>query len=64
MMEVAMRESAPEIYTINDLMEILQVTRRTQQDYINKSKIKAFKIGNNWLVNREALLDFIERYTK
>ena len=63
MTEDAMRESTPEIYTINELMEILKVTRRTLQEYIKKGKIKAFKMGNEWRVTRESLLDFIDRYT-
>ena len=59
-----MYETTPEIYTINDLMEILKVTRRTLQDYIKKGKIKAFKMGNEWRITRQSLEDFIERNTK
>jgi excisionase family DNA binding protein len=59
-----MRETTTEIFTINDLMEILKVTRRTLQDYIKKGKLKGFKIGNDWRVTREALNEYIERNTK
>ncbi len=52
-----------EIYTINDLMEILKVTRRTLQGYIKKGKIKGFKMGNEWRVTRESLEEFIDRFT-
>jgi len=64
MMEAAMRETTPEIYTINDLMEILKVTRRTLQDYINRGKIKGFKMGNEWRITKQSLEDFIEKNTK
>jgi excisionase family DNA binding protein len=59
-----MRETTVEVYTINELMEILKVTRRTLQNYIKKGRIKAFKMGNEWRVTRPSLDDFIERNTK
>jgi len=59
-----MRDTTPEIYTINDLMEILSVTRRTLLEYIKNSKIKAFKMGNEWRVTKQSLEDFIDRNTK
>ena len=58
-----MPNATVEIYTINDLMEILKVTRRTLQAYIKNGKIKGFKMGNEWRVTRESLEDFIDRYT-
>jgi len=64
MKEESMRETTPEIYTINDLMEILSVTRRTLLEYIKCNKIKAFKMGNEWRVTKQSLDDFIERNTK
>jgi excisionase family DNA binding protein len=57
-------ERNDEVLTLTELMEILKVTRKTLQAYIQKGKIKAFKIGNNWRVTRESLADFIERSTK
>jgi len=59
-----MPDATVEIYTINDLMDILKVTRRTLQEYIKKGKIKAFKMGNEWRVTRESLEDFIDRNTR
>ena len=64
MKEASMRDTTPEIYTINDLMEILSVTRRTLLEYIKNSKIKAFKMGNEWRVTKQSLEDFIDRNTK
>lgn len=57
-------ERMDEVLTLTELMEILKVTRKTLQAYIQKGKIKAFKIGNNWRVTRESLLDYINRNTK
>jgi len=59
-----MHETTPEILTINELMELLKVTRRTLQDYIKKGKIKGFKMGNEWRITKQSLEDFIERNTK
>ena len=64
MKEANMRDTTPEIYTINDLMEILSVTRRTLLEYIKNGKIKAFKMGNEWRVTKQSLEDFIDRNTK
>lgn len=64
MKEESMRDTTPEIYTVNDLMEILSVTRRTLLEYIKNGKIKAFKMGNEWRVTKQSLEDFIDRNTK
>ena len=57
-------ERNDEILTINELMEILKVTRKTLLLYISKGKIKAFKVGNQWRITRDSLNAFITRFTK
>jgi excisionase family DNA binding protein len=48
------------LYDVNDLIEILKVTRVTIIRYINQKKIRAFKVGHGWRVTKEALEDFIK----
>ncbi len=55
-----MEEKPIQIYTMNDLIEILGVTRITIIKYIKQGKIKGFKLGNTWRVTKEALEEFIK----
>lgn len=52
------------IYSLNDLIDILGVTRPTVIKYIKQKKIKAFKIGNSWRVTEEALREYIRNSEK
>ena len=49
-----------EIYTLNELEDLLQVTRRTLYNWIKGGKLKAFRVGKEWRVTREALNDFMQ----
>ena len=53
-----------EVYTLEELAEILQVTRRTIYNWIKGGKLKAFKVGKSWRVTREALNEFTQRGTE
>jgi putative molybdopterin biosynthesis protein len=46
-------------YTVLELAEILQVTRRTVYNYIKNGTLPAFKIGKEWRVNEPALKAFL-----
>lgn len=48
-----------ELYTIEELTELLQVTQRTIYNWIKSGKLKAFKIGRGWRVKREDLDAFL-----
>ena len=48
------------VYTLEDIAEMLQVTRRTLYNYIKDGKLKANKVANKWIVTEENLNDFIE----
>jgi excisionase family DNA binding protein len=52
------------VYSVNELQEILQVKRPTLLKYIKTKKIKAFKVGNQWRVTQEHLDEFILRSMK
>jgi putative molybdopterin biosynthesis protein len=46
-------------YTVLELAEILQVTRRTVYNYIKNGTLPAFKIGKEWRVNEPDLKAFL-----
>ena len=47
------------IYNLNDLIDMLGVSRPTIIKYIKQKKIQAFKIGNSWRVTEEAFREYI-----
>lgn len=52
-----------EVYTLEELIEILQVTRRTLYNWIKDGKLKAFKVGRGWRVTKDALEEFTKTGT-
>lgn len=51
------------VYTANEALEILKVTKRTLYNYIKTGQIKATKMGRDWRITEEALKDFLEHGT-
>ena len=51
-------------YTLEEVVEILKVTRRTIYNYIKNGDLKAVKMGKYWRVSETNLQDFIEHGTK
>lgn len=47
------------VYTIDEVVEILHVTRRSVYSYIKSGKLKAVKIGKYWRVTAKALEAFL-----
>ncbi len=52
------------IYTLEEVMSILQVTRRTVYNYIKNGDLKAVKMGKYWRVREEDLEEFTKTGTK
>ncbi len=48
------------LYTLDEVMDFLQTTRRTLYRYIKDGKLKAVKVGGRWKVTDEALKDFLQ----
>ena len=48
------------VYTLNEVADILKVTKRTLYNYIKEGTLHAVKIGKYWRVSEENLQDFIE----
>lgn len=51
------------VYTVNDIMDLLKISRRTLYTYIKDEKIKGNKIGNKWIFTEQQVKDFIEGKT-
>ena len=49
-----------EVYTLKEIEELFSITRRTIYNWIDSGKLKAFKIGKEWRVTREALEEFTQ----
>ena len=48
------------VYTLEEVCEILSITKRTVYNYIKAGKLKAFKMGKYWRVTEESLRAFTE----
>jgi len=53
-----------EVYTLKEIEDLLHVTRRTLYNWIKSGQLKAFRIGKEWRVTREALEKFMETGTE
>lgn len=52
------------VYTIEELVTLLHVTRRTIYNYIKEGKLKAVKMGKYWRVTQKQLDDFLSTGTE
>ena len=55
---------AIKVYTLEEVMEILKVSRRTIYNYIKADQLKAIKVGREWRVTEKALAAFLETGTE
>lgn len=52
------------IYSIDEVKDLLRVTRRTVYSYIKDGKLHATKIGKYWRVTEKNLEDFLNNGTQ
>lgn len=57
--EACIMEEIRKVYTLEELVDLLHVTRRTLYTYIKEGKLKAVKIGKYWRVREDQLRDFL-----
>jgi len=55
---------AVKVYTLEEVVEILRVSRRTIYNYIKTEQLKAIKVGREWRVTQKALDAFLETGTE
>lgn len=48
------------VYKVEDIMELLGVTRRTIYNYISNGKLKGNKVAGKWIFTEEQVKAFIE----
>lgn len=48
------------LYTVDEIKDILKVTRRTLYNYIKSGNLKAVKIGKYWRIRQSDLKEFLE----
>lgn len=53
-----------EVYTLDEVQALLQVTRRTLYNWIRSGKLKSFKAGREWRVTKESLSEFTQTGTE
>lgn len=48
------------VYTTEEAIKVLKVTKRTLYNYIKAGQIKAIKVGRDWRITEDALKNFLE----
>jgi len=51
------------VYTLEEIVAILSVTKRTIYNYIKNGDLKATKIGKYWRVQHADLQEFLDKGT-
>ena len=51
------------VYTLNEVADILKVTKRTLYTYVKEGKLPAVKMGKYWRVSQDTLEAFISTGT-
>lgn len=46
-------------YKLDEVAQVLKVTRRTIYNYVKDGKLPAVKVGSQWRVTDQALRDFL-----
>lgn len=54
----------PKVYTLEEIAQILGLTRRTIYTYVHNGYLKAVKIGRGWRVSEAALNEFLSQGTE
>lgn len=52
------------VYTLDEVADILKVSRRTLYTYIKEGKLPAVKMGKYWRVSQDTLESFISTGTR
>lgn len=52
------------VYTTDEALEVLKVTRRTLYRYIKAGQIKAIRMGREYRITEDALKAFLEHGTE
>lgn len=51
----------PDVLTVKQLSEFLQVSEITIKRAIKSNELKAFKVGRDWRIEKEAIMNWVEK---
>ncbi|MDP3385585.1 MAG: helix-turn-helix domain-containing protein [Eubacteriales bacterium] len=54
-------DKLPEIMTIQELSEFLKVSVITIRRAIDSNQLEAFKVGKGWRIEREAVIEWLDK---
>ena len=54
-------DKLPDVVTIKQLAEFLQISKRTIQREITEGRLKAFKVVRDWRIEKDEVLKWIEK---
>lgn len=52
------------VYKIDEVAEMLKVTRRTIYNYVKSNQLKAMKMGREWRITHQAIEEFLKTGTE
>lgn len=50
----------PDVLTLHERQQILQVSRGIMLRLLHENEILAFRVGKRWRIQRKAMLEFVE----
>ena len=53
-------DKLPDIVTVKQLAEFLQISELTVKRAIKSGELAAFKVGRDWRIEREAVTDWVK----
>ena len=59
-----MFETLPEVLTLKQSQELLQIGRTTILEMIKRNELKAFKVRGRWRINKEDLSRYVIQSSK
>lgn len=51
---------SPKLYTVQEIADTLRVHSRTAYRLVKEGKIKGIKVGSQWRIPEQALLEYID----
>lgn len=58
-----MAEANKMVYTLEEVSELVHISRKTLYTYIREGKLKAAKIGRSWRITAKNLEEFLNKGT-